>query len=134
MRETVLLSIKPEFADKILSEEKRYEYRRRPFRRANITRMLLYATSPVGRVVGECRVDGILSMPKRDLWHSTRAQSGVTWQRFSEYFGDCACCYAIRVSNPQRYPEPLTLREASGLSRAPQSFAYLSSQRNERRE
>ena len=67
MQDTVLLSIRPEFVEMILNGEKHFEYRRIPFRRENINRMIIYATSPVCRVVGECLIDGVLSMPKRAL-------------------------------------------------------------------
>jgi predicted transcriptional regulator len=78
MQDTVLLSIRPEFVEKILSGEKLFEYRRRPFTRKCVSRMLIYATSPVCRVVGECQIDGVLSLPKPALWKSTKMQSGIS--------------------------------------------------------
>lgn len=125
MQETVLLSIKPEFANKILCGEKHFEYRRTLFTRSSVNKVMIYATSPVCQVIGEFEVEGVITMSKHALWRSTRNLSGITWRHFSEYFKGKTCCHAIRVRNPIRYNSPVTLREASGMARPPQSFAYM---------
>ena len=125
MRKIVLLSIKPDFAEKILCGEKRFEFRRALFRDETVRRVIVYASSPVCRVVGEFDVEDILSMPMHALWRKTRQESGVSWQLFSEYFKGKRECHAIKVANPVRYKEPVPLREAVGLECPPQSFAYV---------
>ncbi len=49
----VLLSLKPQFAAAILSGEKKFEFRRDVFSRSDVTTVVLYASSPVCKVVGE---------------------------------------------------------------------------------
>lgn len=49
----VLLSIKPEFVEKIFSGEKRFEYRKSIFKQQNIDTIVIYSTMPVGMIVGE---------------------------------------------------------------------------------
>ena len=49
----VLLSIKPEYASKILDGTKRYEYRRAIFKRTEVTTVVVYASDPVRKVIGE---------------------------------------------------------------------------------
>ena len=50
-----LLSIKPKFADKIISGEKKFEYRTHiPSR--HINSIVIYSTSPIGRIIGEVEV------------------------------------------------------------------------------
>ena len=46
----VLLSIKPEFAEKILNGAKRYEFRKQAFAQP-VEAVVLYATKPVGKIV-----------------------------------------------------------------------------------
>ena len=47
-----ILSIKPEFVKEIVSGRKRYEYRKAIFRQP-VEKVYIYASAPVGRVVGE---------------------------------------------------------------------------------
>ena len=49
----VLLSIKPEFVEKIFSGEKLYEYRKAMFKNVNVSSVVIYSTMPVGKIVGE---------------------------------------------------------------------------------
>ena len=47
-----ILSIKQEFVKEIVSGRKRYEYRKAIFRQL-VEKVYIYASAPVGRVVGE---------------------------------------------------------------------------------
>ena len=52
---TILLSIKPEFSEKIFNETKKYEFRKRVARK-KVEKIVVYATSPVKKIVGEVEV------------------------------------------------------------------------------
>lgn len=54
----VLLSIQPEYAEKILNGTKRFEYRKAVTRNESVRTVVIYATMPVGKVVGEFEVGG----------------------------------------------------------------------------
>jgi len=131
MQRTVLLSIKPEFAEKILNGQKGFEFRRTLFKDPSVAKVVIYASSPVCRVIGEFDVDGVLSLSMHALWRRTRREAGISWLVFSAYFLGKEECHAIRVANPVRYSEPKALSEAVGLSRPPQSFAYVDRTCNE---
>ena len=49
----VLLSIKPEFADKIFNGTKKYEYRRSIFKKKEVKTVVVYASSPIQKIIGE---------------------------------------------------------------------------------
>ena len=55
-----LLSVKPEYAEKILSGEKIHESRRRIFKRKDVDILVIYATGPQCGVVAEARIGGIM--------------------------------------------------------------------------
>ena len=55
-----LLSVKPEYAEKILSGEKIHESRRRVFKRKDVDILVIYATRPQCGVVAEARIGGIM--------------------------------------------------------------------------
>src|SRR4030042_5566094 len=120
----VLLSIKPEFASKIFDGSKKYEYRRTIFKRAEVATVVVYASNPIRRVIGEFEIGEILHEEPADLWAKTCKHAGITKQRFMEYFVNRAKGYAIGIKETRKYETPLSLDELM-LSWPPQSFTYL---------
>jgi predicted transcriptional regulator len=125
MRTSVLLSIKPEFADKIFAGLKRFEFRRVLFKAPNVSRVVVYASTPIQKVIGEFEVDEILAHSKQELWKLTKAHAGIEKKFFDEYFGDRSQAYAIKIKCVRRYPRPVTLYRVCRSKRPPQSFMYL---------
>jgi len=120
----VLLSIKPEYASRIFDGSKHFEYRRVIFCRQDVKRVVVYASRPVGKVVGEFEVGGVLSGTPLSIWRRTEAHAGISRKEFFRYFSGTAIAHAIRVANHVRYDTPLCLQESFRLS-PPQSFLYL---------
>ena len=125
MQTKVLLSIKPTFAEQIFAGLKRYEFRRVLFRSTRVSKILVYASRPVQRVVGEFHVAGILALEAQELWKKTRKHSGVQKQYFDEYFEGRNTAYAIEISFPRKYTKPVKLEQLFDFSRPPQSFRYV---------
>lgn len=123
MQTSVLLSIKPKFANAILDGTKTFELRRVIFR-PTVRKIIIYASNPVMLVIGEFIVGGILEREPNELWAITSNCVGVDRESFDEYFRGRKTGFAIKVDHPRRYAKPLKL-ENFGLSRAPQSFCYL---------
>ncbi|APG03522.1 hypothetical protein BJI69_06080 [Luteibacter rhizovicinus DSM 16549] len=121
----VLLSIKPEYAEKILLGEKRFEFRKAVPKNAAVRTIVIYATMPVGKVVGEFEVGGILAERPRNIWSMTSAFAGITKRFFNEYFEGRTTAYAIKVKSPKRYDKPLDLSSVLTSGIPPQSFCYL---------
>ena len=125
MQTSVLLSVKPRFAKAILDGEKYFEFRRTLFRNRDVRRVVIYASNPVQRVVGEFRIDEILTMEPADLWEITRGGSGIDKSYFDDYFAGREKAHALKVGQPIRYREPKQLGLHFGIDRPPQSFCYL---------
>lgn len=121
----VLLSVKPQFAEAILSGEKKYEFRRVIFSRPNVTTVVVYASSPVCKVVGEFSLAEILSLRLEALWRLTKHAGGIERSFFYDYFSGRSTGHALKVKEARRYQSPLCLRADLGMARPPQSFAYL---------
>ena len=119
----VLLSIKPEFAHEIFSGTKRYEYRKTIFRQ-KVTTVVVYASSPVSKVVGEFEIDEILHDEIEALWEATKSYAGITRDFFFSYFGSRGSGYAIKIKSCALYDDPIELESVYG-SNPPQSFAYV---------
>ncbi|MBI5585828.1 MAG: ASCH domain-containing protein [Deltaproteobacteria bacterium] len=120
----VLLSIKPEFALKIFEGTKRYEYRRSIFKRGGVRKIVVYASDPIKKIVGEFEIGGILHEEPQSLWDKTKIHAGISKDRFFEYFRDKPKGYAIEVKAIQIYDMPVTLRHFL-IASPPQSFRYL---------
>jgi len=125
MSTSVLLSIKPKFADAILKGTKIFELRRAIFRNQNVRRIVIYASHPVCRVVGECTIEAVLALEPQKLWSLTAGGAGVDREFFDDYFRGRSIGFALKVASPHRYAKPQRLQEHCGLSRPPQSFCYL---------
>ena len=120
----VLLSVKPQFAEAILAGDKTFEFRRVIFRR-RIRTVVVYASSPTCKVVGEFTIHRVLSSGLEALWKSTRRGSAIDRKYFDRYFRGRSFGYALEVKDVRRYRSPLCLWEAFGIRHPPQSFRYL---------
>jgi len=122
----VVLSIKPEFAFKIFDGTKKFEFRKAIFKNDKIKTIIVYASSPVQKVIGEFEIDKILNKDLETLWGMTQTHSGISEDYFYRYFGEKQHGFAIKVKNARKYKMPKCLRADFNLL-PPQSFAYYTS-------
>lgn len=121
----VLLSIKPEYAEKILLGEKRFEFRKSVFKNPEVRTVVIYATMPIGKIIGEFDFDEVLSDEPKEIWTLTSKFSGITKKFFNEYFDGKKLAHAIKVSRVRRYETPISLKSLIPSGMAPQSFCYI---------
>jgi predicted transcriptional regulator len=120
----VLLSIKPEYANKIFTGEKKYEFRRTIFKNKQIKKVIVYASSPISKVIGEFDIDIIISEEPSRLWEITQQHSGISEDFFYSYFNQKEIAHAIKVKSFKKYDDPLCIRKDFNAL-PPQSFMYL---------
>ena len=121
-----LLSIKPEFVEEIIEGRKKFEYRKKLFKRSDISSIVVYATKPYGKVVGEFEIETILEENIDKLWSDTKHLSGISEEFFYEYFKDRDSGFAIQIKKFKEYKKHLELSEFdSTIKPAPQSFCYI---------
>jgi predicted transcriptional regulator len=120
----VLLSIKPEFAFKIFEGEKKFEFRKVIFKKPNIKTVVVYASSPIQKVIGEFEIENILSSEPNEIWRQTKKYSGITKDFFYEYFENRQIAHAIKIKNPKKYRKALNIRTDLNVF-PPQSYVYL---------
>ena len=121
---TVLLSIKPEFAEKIFSGVKKYEYRKSIFKRQDVKRVIVYSSSPQKKVIGEFSIDKIIKDDITSLWEHTHLYSGISEDYYRSYFKNKIQGYAIKIGKVKRYSKAKRLSDFN-IAIAPQSFIYL---------
>ncbi|GBF33959.1 Lj965 prophage protein [Desulfocucumis palustris] len=120
----VLLSIRPEYVEKIFSGEKKYEYRKNIFKK-EIDKVIVYSTQPEGKIVGEFSVEIILHDTLDNIWDLTSRYSGISHSFFKNYFNGREDGYAIKIGEVIPYNEPIDPRDINTDFKPPQSFCYL---------
>ncbi|MCQ2361312.1 MAG: ASCH domain-containing protein [Paludibacteraceae bacterium] len=120
----VLLSIKPEFANKIFDGSKKFEFRKSVFKNPSVDTVVVYASSPVQKVIGEFKVSEIITDDVERLWQKTAQYSGISKMFYDEYFSQKREANAIAVGRKTKYSEPLSLSDF-GIKYPPQSYMYI---------
>lgn len=129
----ILLSIHPEFVEKIRSGEKRFEFRTRvPSGIGDDPLVAVYATAPAGAVVGYFRAAGVLSLPPTALWERTKDAAGISRARFRAYFKGRDTAHALEIAEWRGFANPLSLEKLRGSPVPPQSFVLLTPEQRRR--
>lgn len=120
----ILLSINPQYVERIMCGEKKYEFRKNICKR-KVDKIVIYSTSPVMKVVGEAEVEEVLVGEPDKIWNITEDYSGVERTFFDEYYEGKEQAVAYKLKGVVQYDKPKLLNEY-GIKNAPQSFCYLS--------
>jgi predicted transcriptional regulator len=118
----VLVSIKPEYAEKIFSGEKKYEYRRAIWTNEPDS-VFIYETKPVGKITGNFRIGRIICETPEKIWNETMNKSGILKEDFFKYFEGVDKGYAIEILEVEKCL-PVGL-DIFNLKSPPQSFCYV---------
>lgn len=124
MVESIMLSINPEYAERILAGLKKYEFRKR-LANKTVDKIIIYSTFPIMKVVGEVKVIKIISSSPSALWEQTKKSAGISRDKYRQYFKGCKVAYAYQLGEVIQYDPPKQLSEFN-VDLPPQSFIYLS--------
>ena len=119
----VLMSIKPKFVEKIFSETKTFELRKK-ICKSSINTIVIYSSSPKKKVVGEIIIDKIISSTPRLLWKSYKNNLGISEKEYFKYYKNSKVAYAIKIKKVIKYKKELELKDF-GIEKAPQSYQYI---------
>lgn len=124
---TALISIHPEYAEKIFAGEKKFEFRRRWTSRS-VETLFIYATAPVQRIVGFAKIARVTQGTPTQLWRLThQVNGGFSKSKLFAYFRSSKTGVAIELSKVTPMPSGIDPRVCLGRGfRPPQSFRYLS--------
>lgn len=120
----ILLSIKPEYANRIFDGSKRYEFRKRVPKQP-IDKVYVYASAPVKKVIGYFFVDRIIQKSPGELWKDTKEYAGIDEEAYNKYFANTSVAYAIHVKSFVRYDLPIDPYIENPKFRPPQFFCYI---------
>ena len=126
--EVLLLSIRPEYAEKIFNRTKTVELRRtRPARlQPQGTTAVVYVSSPVKALMGSFVVEQAIEAAPALLWKRVAAVAGVTRQEYDRYYAGTARGVGLLIRDVQVFQRPIGLERLRAFGvRPPQSYGYL---------
>ena len=118
----IILPIKPNFAEEILCNRKKYEFRKK-LCTDNIDKIYLYATSPIKGIIGEVAVLSKLTLSKDRLWNLSQTMSGISSEYYDEYFKNSLQGNAYFLGEAIPYNQKIKLQDIN-IFFAPQSYIY----------
>ena len=83
-----------------------------------ISKILLYETSPIKKIVAEAKVLEILKNTPSIIWQTTKNYSGIDKDFFDNYFKNRKNAYAYKLRAIKKYDRPKKLSDF-GLKVAP---------------
>lgn len=120
-----LISIRPCFVEKILSGEKRLEFRR-SWAVDQVDVLVIYSSSPIQKIVATARVVDVTEGSPSALWELAKIRKGgVTRQLIRDYFSGKKTGFAIGISDVMEFKQPVDPKKIFKEFRPPQSFRYL---------
>lgn len=125
----LLLSIRPRFAQLILSGQKTIEVRRVAPRNVEPGKLILiYASGPERALWGMCFLDGVSIGQPETIWRKLGKETGLRKKDFVDYLQGAKVAVALHVAKPVAFSRPIPLEEIRGKWSAfqpPQSFSYV---------
>jgi predicted transcriptional regulator/DNA-binding XRE family transcriptional regulator len=123
----VVLSIRPQYSEKIIQGEKTIELRRRfPVSAPRGTIAYIYCTSPVQAIVGRAEIMDVVKLPVAEIWRKYARSASIEKSEFDLYFEGVNEGFALKFANARpllRQLDLSELRERFGFE-PPQSFLY----------
>jgi predicted transcriptional regulator len=126
-RPALLLSVRPRFAEAILSGQKTVEVRRRRIGTHEGASVVLYASSPVMAVVGTARIERVETIPLEEAWSRYGHSMGISRSEFDEYLDGSQIACLLVLSDPSALIEPVPLGELRRGQhfQPPQSYRFV---------
>ncbi|MGD0942383.1 MAG: hypothetical protein ABR905_22035 [Terracidiphilus sp.] len=125
----LVMSIHPEYADRIFNKRKRVEFRKKFSVKWRGCKAVVYGTKPLGALMGEVTLRNVTYGTPEAIWEAFGSMGGCTREEFSGYAGSSDGVYAIELSDVTPYVSPIALAQVSLLInedlRPPQSFSSI---------
>lgn len=122
----VLMSIYPKHIEEIFKGMKKFEFRRKIFKNKNVDTVIIYATVPIKKIVGEFKIKNIIYDTPENLWKLHHKNDEESYKDFLNYLKNLEKAYAIEITNIIKYSTPLEIKDLlPNLKKIPQSFMYI---------
>ncbi|WP_233899728.1 ASCH domain-containing protein [Tenacibaculum piscium] len=120
----VILSIKPIYAQAIISGTKKVEFRKRNFKR-QVDKIFIYSSSPEKKIIGFFTIKEIVEDSPINLWKKFKEVGGIDKKSFFEYYQNSETGFSIKISKVNKFEKGIEPSDFFENFNAPQSFIYL---------
>ncbi|HOX83820.1 MAG TPA: ASCH domain-containing protein [Chryseolinea sp.] len=127
MKKYLFISVKHEYANKILEGTKTIELRKSKPKVSKGDFVIIYSTTPVKAIIGIAEVDDLISCPPDSMWRLHSKKLGIKHKDFLDYYSNSETSIGIVLSNPKKYRSAISL---SSIKRdhpefqPPQTYRY----------
>lgn len=115
----VIMSLKPEYGNLVLSGSKTVELRNRIVRIEPGTKIWIYITRPIGEVVAMADLNSVIHDSPVAIWRRYCKQMCIDWVGFEDYVGDRPQVSALLLESVTSLDEPIPI---GGIRRVVRSF------------
>ena len=126
----LLISVKPEFAEKIMRGEKTIELRKSAPKKVDIEDyILIYVTSPVKELWGIGKINKIIKDNPVNFWNNHGSKTGVSESQFKSYYKTNKSAFGIELKEIRNFSkfsiELKHLKKAFPTFMPPQTYSYV---------
>ncbi len=121
---SVILSIKPIYAQAIMAGTKKVEFRKKIFKKP-VDKVFVYSSSPEKKIIGYFTIGKIVEDSPEQLWEKFKEVGGIDKKDFFEYYKNSETGFSIGVETFQKFNEGVDPADFFEKFCAPQSYIYL---------
>lgn len=126
----LIISVKPEYARKILKGEKTIELRKcAPKRVGKDGYILIYVTAPVKELWGVYKIENIIKENPNTLWENFGKQTGITKKEYNDYYKENKNAFGIQLQEVKNlFKHSIKLDSLKNLIPGfmpPQTYSYI---------
>ncbi len=126
----LIISVKPEYARKILKGEKTIELRKcAPKKVGKDGYILIYVTAPVKELWGVYKIENIIKENPNTLWKNFGKQTGITKQEYNDYYKENKNAFGIQLQEVKNlFKHSIKLDSLKNLIPGfmpPQTYSYI---------
>lgn len=131
-KDLLIISVKPEYAIKILKGEKTIELRKcAPKKVGKNGFIIIYVTSPIKAIWGVYRIENIIKEEPSVLWDNFGEKTGITRKEFNEYYKENKRAFGIELQEVKNlFKHSIKLDSLKNLIPGfmpPQTYSYINS-------
>jgi type I restriction enzyme S subunit len=120
----IILSIKPKYAEKILTGEKKVEFRKQ-IPKQKFSWVYIYASSPNKKIVGRFKVKNEIKGSPEEVWEKCGSSGGIEQENYFLYCNGNKIIYGLEVAEIKRIDPPIDPYLKNSNFKPPQNFAYI---------
>ena len=121
---SVILSIKPIYAQAIMNGTKKVEFRKKIFKRP-VDKIFVYSSFPEQKIIGFFTISDIIEGNPKQLWKKFNKVGGIDKDAFFEYYKNHETGFSIKIKKVEKFKKGRNPSDFFENFCAPQSYIYL---------